>query len=204
MHRLKRRASQRSRKWYKKVDPVTYARILSQVKDLAYQDFSEYQPIHEEIIRIVKGTLENYPTEYPLTHGYVWYAQGIWYAVNKFGGQTRQKMADATFLYWYKMGLKEAPMREIAAKLGVEISPWEALVPIRGITMEDVYRGTKRALKETLERVETDLTDVELYYDANGNLVKVVKTDKITGVKKQITLTYDAQGNLVKKEEEYL
>jgi len=72
------------------------------------------------------------------------------------------------------------------------------------LSEEIVYKGTKRALAETLQRVETDTTDADLTYDAEGRLISILKTDKITGKKKKITFEYDAVGNLIRKIEEWL
>lgn len=199
-----RTPSQRAMRWYKKMEPTTYATYLSRTKDLAFRDFLEYQVIHEQIIRLVREVTSKYGQDYGITQGYMWFAQGIWSAKQRFTSETLQKKADAIFLYWYIIGLKEELMREIALKLGVKISDWDKLLGRVGMSEELIYRGTKRALQETLERVETDLTDAEFYYDANGNLIRIVKYDKITGRRKEIKLTYDAQGNLIKKEEEWV
>lgn len=128
-----RQASHRVERWDKKMDASVYAVYLERTKDLARREFAAYQVKHERLLSIVRSAIEKYPSEYPRLHAYVWYAQGVWYAVNKYTGLARQRLADATFVYWFMQGLDEWCLRDIARKLGVEISWWSDLYSRYGL-----------------------------------------------------------------------
>ena len=178
--------------------------LLKKTRKLAVEFESEYQSIHDNIIRRVKAILSRYGSESFRTHSYVWYAQGLWYVKQRYGDRALQKEANALFLYFYVLGLDEDAMRDIAHAFGINIPSINDIIGITPMSEEMVYRGTKRALKETLERVETDLTDKEIFYNPDGTINYIVKTDKVTGKKKKLTFYYDASGNLVKIVEEEL
>jgi len=204
-----RTVSQRIRKWDAKVRGDVYAEIMKTVKPIALERFSRYQPIHDYLINVVRSVINQYGIDYGIMQEYVWYAQGLWYLTQKYRSKALQVEADATFCYYVFRGRDESILRAIAKRLGIEISDWNTILMRVGIrvvplTEEVVYRGTKRALVETLERVETDLTDIEITYDAENRPIEIIKTDKVTGKKKKITLEYDAVGNLIKKTEEWL
>ena len=204
-----RTVSQRIRKWDAKVRGDVYAEIMKTVKPIALERFSRYQPIHDYLINVVRNVINQYGIDYGIMQEYVWYAQGLWYLTQKYRSKALQVEADATFCYYVFRGRDESILRAIAKRLGIEISDWNTILMRVGIrvvplTEEVVYRGTKRALVETLERVETDLTDIEITYDAENRPIEIIKTDKVTGKKKKITLEYDAVGNLIKKTEEWL
>ncbi len=204
-----RTVSQRIRKWDAKVRGDVYAEIMKTVKPIALERFSRYQPIHDYLINVVRNVINQYGIDYGIMQEYVWYAQGLWYLTQKYRSKALQVEADATFCYYVFRGRDESILRAIAKRLGIEISDWNTILMRVGIrvvplTEEVVYRGTKRALAETLERVETDLTDIEITYDTENRPIEIIKTDKITGKKKKITLEYDAVGNLIKKTEEWL
>jgi len=190
--------------WDKKMESTTYAIYLERTKPFALQKFAEYQVTHEYLIRVVKSVTAKYPEESNRQHAYMWFAQGIWYVRMRYSSQALQKEADALFLYWFYLGLKEEVLREIANKLGVTISSWDKLLGRLGMSEEIVYKGTKKALQETLNDVDVNPVDVSFEYDpTTGNLIKIIKTDKVTGKKKIVTLEYDAQGNLIKKSEQW-
>jgi len=200
-----RTVSQRIRKWDAKVRGDVYAEIMKTVKPIALERFSRYQPIHDYLINVVRSVINQYGIDYGIMQEYVWYAQGLWYLTQKYRSKALQVEADATFCYYFFRGRNEDILRAIAKRLGIEISDWGTLLKRVGVLTEEmVYRGTKRALAETLERVETDLTDIEITYDAENRPIQIVKTDKVTGKKKKITLKYDAVGNLIEKTEEWL
>ena len=190
--------------WLKKMSGEFMAFAVEASKPLVAEKVAMYQNIHEYLISMVRDILGSFPDEYARMQEYMWYAERMWQTVYSYKGKALQKLADALFVYYYMRGLREQPLRNIAESLGVTISGWDKILGELGLSEEIVYKGTKRALKETLEHVETDVTDIDLEYDANGNLVKVLLTDKVTGKKKQLTLTYDAQGNLVKISQEWV
>lgn len=191
------------------MEPSTYAIYLERTKPIALPKFMMYQSIHEQLIQIVKNITSRYGIESVKQHAYMWYVQGLWYISNRYKSKAKQIECDALFVYWYLLGLKEDVLRQLAKALGIKISSWEEIskrIPVVAppLTEEIIYRGTKRALAETLERVETDLTDIEITYDAENRPIEIIKTDKVTGKKKKITLKYDAVGNLIEKTEEWL
>jgi len=203
-----RTSFQRVKKWDAKVDGATYAQMLEKVKPIALERFASYQPVHRYLIDLVRDVINSFGVDYGVMQEYMWYVQKLWYLTQRYSAKTLQIEADSVFLYYVYRGRNENILRAIAGRLGINISSWDDILSRLGVgapLSEDVvYRGTKKALQETLERVETDLTDAEFTYDANDNLVGIVKTDKVTGKKKKITLEYDAEGRLVKKTEEYL
>jgi len=196
------RGSRRYQKWQAKTEPETTFLLLQKTRGLAVESEREYQPQHEELIRKVKAVLEKYGSEATRAHAYVWFAQGLWYAKKRYSSQALQKEANALFVYFYVLGLYEQALKDIALSFGITLPSPQDIVGGGGISEDVVYRGTKRALQETLERVETDLTDADIRYDASGNISQIIKTDKVTGTKKKITFIYDRAGNLVGVKEE--
>lgn len=194
----------RAKMWDRKMSPAIVATYLESVKPMALERVQWYQAIHEHIISLVKDVLANYPYEAQIAQEYVWYASELWQLTQKYTSVALIIEADAVFLKYKYRGRNEDALREIARRLGIEISDWETILSRLGMSEEMVYRGTKKALQETLERVETDVTDAKFTYDEQGNLVQIIKTDKVTGRRKKITLEYDIEGNLVKKVEEWI
>jgi len=201
---LHRTSANRARMWDKKMSPTAYAAYLEATKPMALEKIQYYQAVHEHLISLVKDVVCTKGQEPHLIHEYMWFACEIWQATQRYRSRALQIEADATFLKYLYRGRDETTLREIAKRLGIQISDWEVLLGRLVVSEQAVYRGTKRALAETLERVETDLTDAEFVYDAEGNLVEIIKTDKVTGRRKRIKLEYDAQGNLIKKTEEWI
>jgi len=199
-----RTPSQRAARWYSKTDANVYAVYLSRVKDLAFKDVSAYQAVHESLISLVKEVTQCDGGEYVRTHAYLWYAQGIWYIVNHFEGKTRQREADALYLYWRLMGLSDALLRIIARKLGVEISPldviardlgivavkptlpaefpWGMPVVLKGKTLPLMLQAESAGLAITVVARKPDGTSVELPVEdlGDGNY--------------RVTVTFDQEG----------
>ena len=171
-----RSGSRRYRKYFAKTIPEHTYILLKKTRRLALEGEIGYQGIHEEIIRKVKAVLAYYGSESVRTHAYVWYAQGLWYAKNRYGSQALQKEANALFMYFYVLGLQENALRDIAKAFGINIPPISDIVGITPMSEEIVYKGTKRALKETLERVETDVTDTDITYNPDGTIAYIVLT----------------------------
>jgi len=69
---------------------------------------------------------------------------------------------------------------------------------------EEVYRGTKKALAETLETVETNPMDASLSYDPEGRLIEIIKTDLVTTKKKRIRIEYDPLGRIKRITKEWI
>jgi len=201
--KVRRTPSGRLTLWDRKMDASTYSAILPRVKPLAIKDVRMYQVAHEDLITLVKSVIMKYGTEYVRIYGYLSYAEKIWKAKQHFSSKALQLEADAQFLYWLARGYYEDILREIAKKLGVEISSWSILLERIGLAEEVIYKGTKRALQETLHGVEVNLTDTQIEYDPQGNPVKITTKDIVTGKTKIIHLEYDAQGNVVRIWEEW-
>jgi len=192
----------RAIKWYKKENPTVIATYIKIGKDLAFDKVLEYQTIHELLIKIVKETINKYPSEVARQHEYVWYAQGIWYSITKFSGKARQIMIDAHYTYYRFLGLNDGALREIAQRLGVKISDMSNIWGRLGLTEEVIYKGVKKALAETLNDVAVNPTITNIEYDPSTGLpVKITVLDKITGKTKTYTITYDEYGNPIKVEE---
>jgi len=132
----------RAKLWYRKMDPHVYAVYLSATKDIAFDKFLYYQEVHEDIIRIVKDVLSRYPEEYIKTHAYVWYAQGIWYVSKRYRDRAMLREANALFTYFYMLGLREEPMREIATRLGVIIPDWDIVLEPLAMPVSTIVRKT--------------------------------------------------------------
>jgi len=200
-----RTVAQRLKLWDRKLEPDTYAVYLTQVKDMARDKFLRYQAVHEYLIKIVKDVVSKHPEETARQHAYMWFAQGLWYCTQRYSDAALQREADALFLYYLALGLREYVLREVACRLGVKISDWSTLLERIGMSEDVIYRGTKRALAETLHGVDVNVTDATYEYDpATGNLTKIVIKDKVTGRTKVIHLEYDAEGNLIHKWEEWV
>ena len=200
-----RTVSDRIELWDKKLEASTYATYLERVKPLALRLFAEYQVVHEQLIKIVKDVTAKYPDEYAKQHAYMWYAQGIWYCRQRYRDEALQREVDALFVYWYMLGLKEEPMREIANRLGVKISSWEELSARLPMSEKVIYEGVKKALAEVFTGVPIHDTVHEIKYDPQtGNPVEIIITDKLTGARKRIVIQYDALGNPIKLETQTL
>ncbi|RLC73338.1 MAG: hypothetical protein DRI26_01070 [Chloroflexi bacterium] len=181
-----------------------YTLILNAVKPLALEKFGMYQAVHEYLISLVKDVIAKHGVDYAITQEYMWYAQRLWYLTQHYKGEALQIEADATFLYYFYRGRNEQILREIANRLGIKISSWDTLLGRLGMSEEAIYRGTKRALQETLHGIEVNPANTFYEYDPNtGLLVRIVQEDAITGKKKIIRLVYDQEGRLVSAYEEW-
>jgi len=148
-----RRGSRRYRKYAAKTKPEDTFRLLQLTRNLALEGERAYQPQHEEIIRRVKAIIGNYGSESVRQHAYVWFAQGVWYAKQKYSSLALQKEVNALFMYFYVLGLNESALRDIAASFGVTIPPIYDIVGVTPMSEDMIYAGTRRALKEELRVV---------------------------------------------------
>jgi len=192
--------------WDRKMNGKVYSIYLQNVKPLALRKFTEYQIVHEELIKIVKETLSKYPQEISREHSYMWYIQGIWYVIQRYTDEARQKEVDALYMYWLLLGLNDEILRELAMRLGVKISSIETILGkvgvSLGVSVDTIYQGTKKALQETLHGVDVNPIDVTYSYDpTTGNISEITIIDKITKRKKTIKLYYDSEGRLIRKVE---
>jgi len=204
-----RTPAQRTVLWDRKMDASVYSEYLTRTKPLARKIIEKYQVEHEQLIRIVKDVIDEYPSEYGRTQAYVWFAQGIYYAKHRYSSEALQKEVDAEYMYWLVLGLRDDVMRKIAERMGVIISDINTIMKklgiVAGMSEDVVYRGTKKALQETLHLIDVNLTDVQYEYDpSTGNLVKITGKDLITGKTKIIHFEWDANGNLIRKWEEWV
>ena len=123
--------------WDRKLEPETYAIYLTRVKDLAREKFEYYQVVHEFLIKLVREVLSHYPEESHRMHAYMWYAQGLWYIIQRYGKPTgspaMQIEVDSLYLYFLSLGLKDLPMRAIAQRMGVTISKKEEIAVRIGV-----------------------------------------------------------------------
>ena len=155
--------------WDRKLEPETYRTYLTAVKPIALRKFSEYQCIHESLIKIVKDVISKYPNETTRQHAYMWYAQGIWYCTQRYKDDALRKEANALFMYWLMLGLREEPLREIAIRLGVKIDDWNYLLdpiamPIANIVKKSIDELLiERRVYEILERSEYIPAYIEPY-----------------------------------------
>jgi len=202
--KVRRTPSGRLTLWDRKMNAQVYQIYLEKTKPIALKDVATYQVAHEDLVRTVKLTLMSYGSEYSRTYGYLSFAEKIWHAKQRFTSKTLQLEADAQFLYWLYLGYNENILREIAKKLGVEISDWNILLERIGLSEEVIYRGTKRALAETLHGIEVNIAEKTIEYDEEGNPVKIIAVDKVTGKTKITHIEYDAEGNPVKIWEEWV
>ena len=190
--------------WDAKMDPAVYAVYLTRTKDYARLQFMRYQVVHEELIRIVKDVTSRYPSESARQHAYMWYAQGLWYCTQRYKSKALQTEADALFVYFYLLGLNDECLREIASRLGIKISDWLNILGRLPMSQQIIYEGVKKALAETLHKVEVNTTDTQIEYDpATGLPIKITVTDTVTGKTKIIHIEYDAQGNPIRIWEEW-
>ena len=150
--------------WDRKMEPDVYARYLTAVKPLALRKFAEYQVVHEELIRMVKEVLAKYPEESAKQHAYMWFAQGVWYCKQHYNSKALEKEVNALFVYWYMLGLREEPMREICARLGISLPDWETILDPLAMP---IYTSIKKALDELLtERRVYDILERTEYIPA--------------------------------------
>lgn len=204
-----RTPEQRAKLWDRKMNAEVYAVYLGRTKPIALDKIIQYQAIHEELIKIVKSVISKYPDELIREHAYVWFAQGIWYCKMRYRDEALQREANALFIYWLALGLREEPLREIAQQLGVTIDPTERILAKQlGILVsEQVYEGTRKAIEETLmplledPDVKTNPLKIDIEYDENKNIKKMTITDKLTGETRTITFMYDPEGYLISIDE---
>jgi len=146
-----RTPSRRFRVWNKKMDADTYSAILPKVKPLASEDVRMYQVVHEDLIKIVKDVLSRNGSEYARLHGYLSFAEKIWYAIQHYSSKALQLEADAYFLLWVYRGYYDEVLREIAKKLGVEISTWDTIMSRLGVTVAVDVEELAEAVADKLE-----------------------------------------------------
>lgn len=131
----------------------------------------------------------------------------LWKIREKFRRETLILTAVSLYIKYVFMGGEREVLREVAQVLGI-IIPSDEFIIARFIELMDmrnvIYEGVKKALQETLEKVETDVTDSEIEYDAEGRIMRIVKTDKILNRKKEIKFFYDAVGNLIRLEQNWI
>jgi len=197
--------------WYRKVDGDVYKLIISRVKDYSFNAVVEYQAHHERIIKIVKNVIDSFGEDPSKKHAYVWFAQGVWYCCQRYKDEALVRETSALYIYWRALGLNPDVLRRIASGICVELPDDETIltkylgIKLVGMSEDIVYRGTKRALQETLHGVDVNPTETSYEYDpATGNLTRITIRDKVTGRTKVITFTYDEQGNLISKNETVL
>jgi len=80
---LGRYASLRFRLWDAKVKGDVYAEIMKTVKPIALERFARYQPTHVHLINTVRDVINKFGFDYGIMQEYVWYAQELWYAVQR-------------------------------------------------------------------------------------------------------------------------
>lgn len=131
-----RSPARRFKRWTKKMDGSTYARILERVKPVVEGEVARYQVDHERMISIVKQVLSKRGLPACDVAKYVWFAQQVWEAAQRFKEKALRKQLDALMLYWGFHGLDEAACMEICRALGVEcrstdaiVAEWKAMAP---------------------------------------------------------------------------
>ena len=129
--------------WDAKMSSDTYARQLEATKPLALPKVVEYQSVHEYLISIVKSITSRY-NEHAITQEYMWYAQGLWKALQKYSEMALQKEADALFIYYLIKGRNEATLRAIAKALGIKISDTESILGglVVAVGLQVIAKGT--------------------------------------------------------------
>jgi len=178
--------------WDKKLEPVTYSIYLEHTKPIALRFFTEYQAIHEYLIKLVKDVLGKYPDESSKQHAYMWYAQGIWYCTQRYKAKALRNEVNALFVYWYMLGLQEEPMREIAKKLGIKIDEWDYILDPIAMPVSVVVKKTidelltERGVYDVLERSEYIPAYIEPY--VNKIEISEVKEYEIIDTTKLIEL----------------
>jgi len=106
--------------WDRKLEPETYRTYLTAVKPLALRKFSEYQCIHESLIKEVKEILAKFPEETSKQHAYMWFTQGIWYCTQRYEDKALLNEVGALIWYWYLLGLKWNVLKKLTFALGVD------------------------------------------------------------------------------------
>ena len=148
-----RRGSRRYRKYAAKTRPEDTFLLLQRTRNLALEGERAYQPQHEEIIRRVKVIIGNYGSESVRQHAYVWFAQGVWYAKQRYSSLALQREVNALFMYFYVLGLNESALRDIAASFGVTVPSVYEILGVTPMSEDMIYAGTKRALVEEMRIV---------------------------------------------------
>ena len=205
-----RDAVTRYRKWDAKVRGDVYAEILESVKPLALPRVQQYQHDHEWILRIVQEEVGRLGVELANQHEYQNFALQIYRLIRTYSSAALRKEADAAFLHHVYRGADERLLRNIAKRLGVEISGWDSLLASLGFaaapTAAEVEESFKRALEEastlTSPAVARNPLKFEFYYDGQNRIAEIVITDLVTGAKKVKRLEYDEEGYLVNIREE--
>lgn len=126
------------------MNPDLYPEILKSTKPLAIDRVARYQYTHELLIDKVKQSLASFPEDYAITQEYMWFAQRLWGALQRYTSSALQKEVDATYLYYLAKGLKDVPMRLVARSLGLKISPIEVIMEkiMAPVLMNVVSKGT--------------------------------------------------------------
>lgn len=133
----------RTMMWDSKMTPETYSKQLKATKPLALPKVAEYQSVHEYLISIVKSIASRY-NEHSITQEYMWYAQGIWKALQKYSASALQKEVDSLFIYYLLKGRNEATLRGIALALGIKISDTQSILENLMVTvgLQVIAKGT--------------------------------------------------------------
>lgn len=135
---LSRDPIQRFRMWDAKVKGDVYAIQLETVKPLVRDRVLEYQVTHEYLIRLVRDVLAKYGKDFQIMQEYMWYASKLWRLTQVYKSSALQLEADAWFMYYLIRGRDEQILREIASRLGINISDIKTILLRVGVTVMTV------------------------------------------------------------------
>ena len=135
---LSRDPIQRFRMWDAKVKGDIYATQLEAIKPLARDRVLEYQVTHEYLIRLVREVLAKYGKDFQIMQEYMWYASKLWRLTQVYKSSALQLEADAWFMYYLIRGRDEQILREIASRLGINISDIKTILLRAGVTVMSV------------------------------------------------------------------
>ncbi|MEM2196406.1 MAG: hypothetical protein QW290_04945 [Sulfolobales archaeon] len=125
---LSRSPVQRAKLWDVKMKPDVYAEYLNATKPLALPSIASYQATHEHLISTVREILSKNPSEYPVMHEYMWYAEKLWKLGKTYTSKALQLQVDALYIWYLARGLNDVVLRAIASALGIKVSPVEDIV----------------------------------------------------------------------------
>lgn len=189
----RKQIGERSERWETSTKPeVLFPKLSAKHKKMAQLigfAFDNIDAMYEKVAKI----LDEYGIFGSNRLMYKAFAQELWKACSKYSSKALIYETEAIAFKYLLYNCDSEILYKIGQLFGLE-----------------VFKLIKEFFKQALEEAKTlkaplvyhDNYDINFEYDSEGNLTKVIITDKITGDKKTITFEYDDEGNVIGEKEE--
>jgi len=185
-------------------DDVLFPKLSSR-REVMLQAQREHLPQLAYARNLASEVLDDYGVVGAVRTIYLAFAEEIYRIKQQISGKASQIEVEAVAIKYCLYGCDPEIIQSIANIFGYKVFEI-AREKLTWLMSEDiVYRGTKKALQETLHMIDVNLVDKTYEYDpTTGNLIKITGKDIITGKTKIIHFEWDTEGNLKRVWEEWV